>query len=331
MKRISTVGIFQLSIASAVSAIAIAGAAPAQAATFVSTFRPPGTSTEIGTVDPITGAYTTYGTYRNNLQLTDIAVNNAGTVYGSTYNQLYILDKTVPGPSIDAAPGANFTISSNSLPQAFGFNGLAFDNKNNLYGLAGVNPNAATPSTGIPGFYKIDANPGATFGAAQLIGGGLGSLAPTAYGLGGDTSDLAYNPNNNTFFAVTGNINSRLFTIDPTNGATQLIGDIKIAGISVPLIAGLTYEGGILRGYTALKQQIVINTANGNASLSTFNLTGTLTGIPTTGGNNLLIGGAASTPVPSTAVPEPFTIVGTMIGVASAWKMRKRLKATNKI
>lgn len=33
----------------------------------------------------------------------------------------------------------------------------------------------------------------------------------------------------------------------------------------------------------------------------------------------------------ATAVPEPFTIVGTMIGAASALRMRKRLEATNKL
>jgi hypothetical protein len=33
----------------------------------------------------------------------------------------------------------------------------------------------------------------------------------------------------------------------------------------------------------------------------------------------------------STAVPEPFTIVGTLIGASTAFRMRKRLKATNKL
>jgi hypothetical protein len=32
-----------------------------------------------------------------------------------------------------------------------------------------------------------------------------------------------------------------------------------------------------------------------------------------------------------TAVPEPFTIVGTLIGAGTAFRMRKRLKATNKL
>jgi hypothetical protein len=37
------------------------------------------------------------------------------------------------------------------------------------------------------------------------------------------------------------------------------------------------------------------------------------------------------TPPSGTAVPEPFTIVGTMIGGAAALRIRKRLKATNKL
>lgn len=34
---------------------------------------------------------------------------------------------------------------------------------------------------------------------------------------------------------------------------------------------------------------------------------------------------------PSTNVPEPFTIVGTLVGGAAAYRMRKRLKVTNKL
>jgi hypothetical protein len=34
---------------------------------------------------------------------------------------------------------------------------------------------------------------------------------------------------------------------------------------------------------------------------------------------------------PSTNVPEPFTIVGTLIGSVAAFRMRKRLKVTNKL
>lgn len=35
--------------------------------------------------------------------------------------------------------------------------------------------------------------------------------------------------------------------------------------------------------------------------------------------------------LPSTAVPEPFTVVGTLIGGAAAFRIKKRLKNTNKM
>jgi hypothetical protein len=41
--------------------------------------------------------------------------------------------------------------------------------------------------------------------------------------------------------------------------------------------------------------------------------------------------GVNAPPPPSTNVPEPFTIVGTLIGSAAAYRMRKRLKVTNKL
>jgi hypothetical protein len=41
--------------------------------------------------------------------------------------------------------------------------------------------------------------------------------------------------------------------------------------------------------------------------------------------------GPVVTPGGSTAVPEPFTIVGTLIGATAAYRTRKRLKATNKL
>jgi hypothetical protein len=112
-------------------------------------------------------------------------------------------------------------------------------------------------------------------------------------------------------------------TIDPITGVTNKIG----TGTGYGFISGLTYDGSVLRGYDVTKQQIVINTTTG-VGTSPLNLTG----ISVLGDlSNSRIGGSASTPIPSTAVPEPFTIVGTMIGGAAALKMRKRLKATNKL
>jgi hypothetical protein len=41
--------------------------------------------------------------------------------------------------------------------------------------------------------------------------------------------------------------------------------------------------------------------------------------------------GNANTLVPGAEVPEPFTIVGTLVGGTAALRMRKKLKATNKV
>ena len=48
--------------------------------------------------------------------------------------------------------------------------------------------------------------------------------------------------------------------------------------------------------------------------------------------DNVRFGAAGQIVVPgSTAVPEPFTIVGTLIGATAAFRTRKRLKAINKL
>jgi hypothetical protein len=39
----------------------------------------------------------------------------------------------------------------------------------------------------------------------------------------------------------------------------------------------------------------------------------------------------SSPTIPSTAAPETFTIVGTLIGGAAAFRMRRKYKATNKM
>jgi thermolabile hemolysin len=44
-----------------------------------------------------------------------------------------------------------------------------------------------------------------------------------------------------------------------------------------------------------------------------------------------IIGNLALSTVAPTAVPEPFTIIGTIVGGAVALRMRKKLKAVNKV
>ena len=48
--------------------------------------------------------------------------------------------------------------------------------------------------------------------------------------------------------------------------------------------------------------------------------------------DNVRFGTVGQVTIPdATAVPEPFTIVGTLIGATAAYRTRKRLKATNKL
>jgi hypothetical protein len=46
--------------------------------------------------------------------------------------------------------------------------------------------------------------------------------------------------------------------------------------------------------------------------------------------SNFLTASVATTATAPTSVPEPFTIIGTLIGGTAAFRMKKKLKATNK-
>jgi hypothetical protein len=301
-----------------VALLALTGANPAQAVSFVSTFRPPGNTTEVGTIDPTTGVYSPKGTFE--LQLTDIAVNQSGQVFGVTYSQLYALPA---GLSSNASLQNYIPLAGGLELGVTGMNGLAFDNSNNLYGLAGRSP---ASGVGDPGFYRINTSTG----AATLISN-LGTLAPTAFGsVGsiptGDTSDIVYNPNTGNFLAVSGNTAPTLFSINPTTGA--IVGTpVKVTFNNNPLdfISGLTFDGGILRGYTTDKDQITIDPATGFAS--SFLPVAGITVLPD--GSNFLVGGAASTPFSVTAVPEPsfapgFIVLGACFGARFLVKRKKQ-------
>lgn len=86
---------------------------------------------------------------------------------------------------------------------------------------------------------------------------------------------------------------------------------------------GLFFEGGQLFGYTDNRRQIKINLATGAGTFDR-NITGT----------TLEIGGAASfatTGPAAAAVPEPFTIIGTIIGGTAAFRLRKKLKSETQV
>jgi hypothetical protein len=295
----------EYTICAGITSIVLAGAMPAQAASLVSTFRPPGTTTSVGTIDPDTG---TVGIFNTNIQqLTDIAVNTSNEVFGITYDQLYRINTGNNGRPMARNLGITGAV------------GLAFDSSNNLYAIAGCNATRGCGNgNGNPGFYSINTSTG----VATLIGGSntLGAFTPTAFSPGGDAGDLVFDPTNNRFLATSGNTNSILFSI-ALDGTTAQIGN----GTGFNNVSGLSVSGGNLYGYTTTGQQIQIDSLTG-LGFAALNLTGT---------NNAIIGGAASLPtelIVAREVPEPsfapglLTTVGGLFGARYLLKRKKQQK-----
>lgn len=180
------------SICGGVALVALAGASPAQAVSFLSTFRSDTvTPTQVGTIDATTGAFTVTNT--NGLQLTDIALNTSDQLFGITFDQLYKIN----GSSTPAIVG-NLGVG--------GMNGLGFTTSNDLYG------------TGSGGFYKINSSTG----VASLLSN------PAGFSSAGD---ILFNPLSNQFLATsTTPGNSTLFSIDLMGNATA-IGNIGFSSV----------------------------------------------------------------------------------------------------
>ncbi len=192
----------------------------------------------------------------------------------------------------------NTSTQTSTLVGATGatINGLGFAANGNLYGTGGSN------------FYQINA----ATGAATQVGSSIANFS--------SAGDIVFNPNTtNQFLALSlSPDNSTLFSINSDDGTATAIGNIGIGNVY-----GAFFEGGQLFGYTDDRRQIKIDLATGAGTFDR-DVTGT----------SLTIGGAASlatiTPPQPTAVPEPFTIVGTLVGGSAALRMRKQLKSRTK-
>ncbi len=304
-------------------------AMPAQAITFVSTFRPtsvatngsglPG-NTEVGSVNAA-GNYSTI--YTSDLQLTDIALSSTNELFGINYTELYRLPYGTPGAPVTnsrTAIGA-FSDGTNSIF----LNGLGFDNNNNLYAIGGLDANGPRPSGegNINGFFRLNT----TTGRATLIST-LPGLTPSAFTLGGDASDIVFNPNpvsasnpdGGRFFATTRNANSILFSIG-LDGSTRVIGNT-----GKDKVAGLTFENGNLFGYTADRDRIQLDLLTG-ATIAVTPLQSSVLNPQFDPALN--IGGAASTA--ATAVPEPssaagFVFLGVCFGAHKIMKRKQKLE-----
>jgi hypothetical protein len=306
---------------SGITLLALSGAMPAQAISFVSTFRPTAVgpvrpdTTEVGSVDAA-GNYTTR--FISELQLTDIALSSTNELFGITYDQLYRIpysNTATPAVNNQVIVG-NFSDGTRSIS----LNGLGFDNNNNLYAIGGINDTGTVGTTN--GFFRLNT----TTGAATLIST-LGGLTPSAFTLGGDASDIVFNPNpvsasnpyGGTFFGTTRNNNSVLFSIG-LDGTTNIIGNT-----GKDKVAGLTFENGNLFGYTADRNRVQLDPLTG-ATTSVVSLQSDV--LNPRFGDALNIGGAAST---ATAVPEPssaagFVFLGVCFGAHKIMKRKQKLE-----
>ncbi|MGA9382576.1 MAG: hypothetical protein WBV73_27770 [Phormidium sp.] len=167
---------------------------------------------------------------------TDIALSNNGQIFGITFNNLYRIDPLTGASSAIGSPGTS------------GFNALAFSADNRLYTAVSGSSNLYTidPLTGSASFF---ANLGSNFSSA---------------------GDLVFDPINNRLFATSkGSGSDVLFSIG-LNGVATRIGNIGFSDVF-----GLDLKNGTLLGYTANKQQIMINQATG-AGTFMQNVTGVI-------------------------------------------------------
>lgn len=79
------------------------------------------------------------------------------------------------------------------------------------------------------------------------------------------------------------------------------------------------------------KYEIFVGAIDDTAKFSKVQFWGDGAGEALFAGGTIRYADVAIGSVSPTAVPEPFTIVGTLIGAGAAFRMRKRLKVTNKL
>ena len=149
--------------------------------------------------------------------------------------------------------------------------------------------NSLLYGTGGSGFYRVNT----LTGAATLIANIAGFSS---------SGDIAYDVANNRFLATSNG--DSLWSI-ALNGSAAPIGNIGFFAVY-----GLLFDQGTLYGYTG-KKQITIDTATGAGTFSkdVVEVVGS-------------IGGAASAPV-----PEPATVLGSLLGMGALGSVRSRHKS----
>jgi hypothetical protein len=155
---------------------------------------------------------------------------------------------------------------------------------------------------------------------------------------------VTFNPFNAAFSTgVTGSFanffsNAGAPTITPSTGVFNRVGLTDTYSLASPL--NFNFQNGVRIAFDTATFLRTFNNANGvgfinqtatarvingndsvNLQVATFNFSD----------GNSVGGGGYNFTVAPVAVPEPFTIIGTMLGGAAALRMRKRLKAENKL
>jgi len=185
---------------------------------------------QIGEFEPSNGTFDQIG--NSSLTLTDVAIDNNGNVFVTTFGELYRFNENT-----------GFSEVGNLNPSSF--NGLVFAG-DTLIG-------SVYDSSKL---YEIDPSIGETSVITDIDSGNSGG-------------DLAFSQSNNQlFFSTRGTPSDSLVTLefDPTSGT--IIEATEVGEIGFSNVFGLTFNDGTLRGFTKNNQEILINPQTG---AGTFN------------------------------------------------------------
>ena len=201
-----------------------------------------------------------------------------------------------------SAQAASFNFTSSTADASIASGGGPTFIINNAYTAAG-----ATISFTASGTVNLDSS------GAKYNTNAAGIVTTAASTIGGAGSSFGFGtPPVNYGALLLGNSTlgfKQVFPTTPANGA----------GGSIPIPTNLTYSGvslsSLFSGGLALGDVLTFKVADDNYSDNTGSFTVS---------GNIIEGAPTASP---TDVPEPFTIVGTLIGGSAAVRMRNKLKA----